>query len=268
MSRIDLLFQTLNEKGKTALIPFITAGDPEPDQTVAIMHGLVEGGADIIEVGIPFSDPMADGPVIQRSSERALKHNISLHDVLTMVRSFRESNNTTPVVLMGYMNPIEVMGHTEFADAASCAGVDGALIVDLPPEEAGSFSEILKQREMDQVFLISPTTSPERIQAICDKASGFVYYVSLKGVTGSNRLDVDEVSGKLDVIRSKTDLPIGVGFGIKDAETAAQVSEISEAVVVGSSLVDYLYGKAKESVSMQQSASEFLTTLRTAMDAA
>ncbi len=268
MSRISPIFQSLNEKGKTALIPFITAGDPKPDETVAIMHGLVEGGADIIEVGIPFSDPMADGPVIQRASERALKHNVSLTGVLSMVQSFRETNTRTPVILMGYMNPIEVMGHAEFADAAAMAGVDGVLIVDLPPEEAGSFTDLLKQQEMDQVFLIAPTTSPERIKTICDKASGFVYYVSLKGVTGSNRLDVDGVSKQLDVIRTKTDLPIGVGFGIKDSETAAQVSKISEAVVIGSSLVDYLFNNANSSDSLQQSASDFLSTMRTAMDTA
>ncbi len=267
MSRISKLFESLKAENNTALIPFITAGDPHPDYTVSIMHGLVEGGANIIELGIPFSDPMADGPVIQRASERALEHHISLKDVLVMVTQFRETNNTTPVVLMGYMNPIEVMGYSEFVEAAVQASVDGVLIVDLPPEEANELTQILNQHQMDQVFLIAPTTVDERLQVICDAASGFVYYVSLKGVTGSNRFDINEVSDKLNQIRSKTSLPIGVGFGIKDAETAAAVAKISEAVVVGSALVEHLYSKAEQPELLQQTAMDFLSEMSSAMKA-
>ena len=268
MSRIQSVFKALKSENKAALIPFVTAGDPVVDQTVEIMHGLVEGGADIIELGVPFSDPMADGPVIQRASERALEHHISLNHVLEMVKEFRKQNSDTPIVLMGYMNPIEVMGEQAFVDAASGVGVDAVLIVDLPPEETEDFTGILKQKDMDQVFLIAPTTAANRIQSICDRASGFVYYVSLKGVTGSNQLDVEAVSEKLSLIAGVTDIPIGVGFGIKDAETAAAVAKISDAVVVGSALVEHLFNASKKDVSLRQEARDFLTPMRESMNAA
>ena len=266
MSRIADRFTSLKAENKTALIPFITAGDPVPDKTVAIMHGLVKGGADIIELGVPFSDPMADGPVIQRASERALEHNISLRDVLGIVKEFRQLDHETPVILMGYMNPIEVMGYQVFAEKAAEAGVDGALIVDLPPEEAPEFIAEMKPKGLDQVFLIAPTTRGKRLKNICNMASGFIYYVSLKGVTGSNQLDVAQVSEKLTTIREHTDLPVGVGFGIKDPETAAAVAKVSDAVVVGSALVDHLYQQREESAALAQVAEKFIQNLRSAMD--
>ncbi|MEE8320339.1 MAG: tryptophan synthase subunit alpha, partial [Gammaproteobacteria bacterium] len=242
MSKINHCFTSLRKDARTALIPFITAGDPEPGVTVPLMHALVRGGADIIELGVPFSDPMADGPVIQRASERALVHGTSLRDVIGMVVEFRKKNSDTPVILMGYLNPVEVMGYESFASVAANAGVDGVLIVDMPPEESESLRQGLNQNGLDQVFLIAPTTSEERLDRICNSASGFLYYVSLKGVTGSNRLDVDSVAEKLHQIRAKTDLPVGVGFGIKDAATAAQVGKISDAVIVGSALVERVGG--------------------------
>ena len=268
MSRIKSLFESLKSRDRKALIPFITAGDPDPDVTVPLMHALVEGGADIIELGVPFSDPMADGPVIQRSSERALEHGVSLSQVIDMVGTFRKDNNDTPVILMGYLNPIEVMGYEKFIRDAAAAGVDGCLIVDLPPEEAAGLTPLLREHDLDQVFLIAPTTSDSRLDMISRSGSGFLYYVSLKGVTGSNRLDVDEVQKKLDHIRGHTDLPVGVGFGIKDAEAAAAVSRISDAVVIGSSLVDFLNTVAAETDKIPVRAREFLSGMRKAMDEA
>ncbi len=266
MSRIQTLFETLKQQNKTALIPFITAGDPHADISVELLHGLVEGGANIIELGVPFSDPMADGPVIQRASERALEHNISLSDVLNIVKEFRQTNNEVPIVIMGYLNPIEIMGYENFVKNAQAAGVDGVLIVDLPPEETDGFNRLLQQHDIDQVFLIAPTTHGERLQSICDNASGFVYYVSLKGVTGSSSLDVAQVNQKLNEIREKTSLPIGVGFGIKDAESAKSVASISDAVVVGSALVQHLYQNAEPKQQLRNVAKEFLLNLRTAID--
>ena len=266
MSRIPQVFQTLQDNNRTALIPFITAGDPVPEQTVTIMHALVSGGADILELGVPFSDPMADGPVIQKASERALSHHISLTRVLAMVAEFRQQDNNTPVVLMGYMNPIEVMGYDHFIEEAAAAGVDAVLIVDLPPEETANFTPLLREKGIDQVFLIAPTTEGERLRTICDGASGFVYYVSLKGVTGSSQLDTAHVAGKIASIREVTDLPIGVGFGIKDPETAAAVAAISDAVVVGSALVDYLFQHANQPDQLADRATEFLSRLRSAVD--
>ena len=266
MSRISDRFTSLKSQNKTALIPFITAGDPVPEKTVAIMHGLVKGGADIIELGVPFSDPMADGPVIQRASERALTYNISLHDVLGMVRVFRQQDNVTPVILMGYMNPIEVMGYKQFADKASEAGVDGALIVDLPPEEAPDFIAEMRPKGLDQVFLIAPTTRGKRLAHICQLASGFIYYVSLKGVTGSNQLNVEQVSDKLSMIREHTELPVGVCFGIKDPATAAAVAKVSDAVVVGSALVEHLYQNREQAGELPLLAEQFMHNMKSAMD--
>ncbi len=220
MSRIKSAFECLNGEGRKALIPFITAGDPEAALTVPLMHTLVEAGADIIELGVPFSDPMADGPTIQRASERALARGMTLRKVLELVIEFRKVDATTPVVLMGYANPIEAMGLEKFAGAAATAGVDGVLVVDYPPEEAASFGAAMKAHGMDPIFLLAPTSSAERIAQVAEIASGYVYYVSLAGVTGSGALNVDAVAERLPLIRQQTGLPVGVGFGIRDAATA------------------------------------------------
>ncbi len=267
MSRIAAKFESLRAQGRKALIPYVTAGDPNPDVTVPIMHAMVEAGADIIELGVPFSDPMADGPVIQRASERALAHHTSLRDVLEMVRAFRVNNQETPVVLMGYLNPIEVIGYETFAAAAAQAGVDAALTVDIPPEEAGELLPALNGHGLDAIFLIAPTTIGSRIETICKAASGFVYYVSLKGVTGASHLDVAGVEQKLNEIRSSTDLPIGVGFGIKDAATAAAVSKVADAVVVGSALVSQVEALADTPDAIAPALAELLAGMRQAMDA-
>ncbi len=266
MSRIKTCFSTLKQNNKKALIPFITAGDPDPELTVSMMHDLVSSGADIIELGVPFSDPMADGPVIQRASERALAKGTTTDNVFNMVSEFRSTNETTPVILMGYLNPIEVMGYECFAERAAKAGIDGVLVVDLPPEEAADFNTVFKQHGLDQIFLISPTTGGERLDRICEVASGFLYYVSLKGVTGSNQLDVNAVAEKLDMIRNQTDLPLGVGFGIKDPEIAKEVSKISDAVIIGSALVERVAKFAEDNESMKNEIKLFLSSLRTALD--
>jgi tryptophan synthase alpha chain len=237
MSRITTTFQQLKLQGKKALIPFITAGDPAPRHTVKLMRKLVEAGADIIELGVPFSDPMADGPTIQRASERALKHGVGLRDVLAMVAEFRKRNKTTPVVLMGYANPIEAMGHETFAAAAQQAGVDGVLTVDYPPEESVEWSACLARHGMDPIFLLSPTTPQARIEQVAKLARGFIYYVSLKGVTGAASLDLSEVAAKIPQIRAVANLPVGVGFGIRDNETARLMAQIADAVVIGSRIV-------------------------------
>lgn len=268
MNRIDQCFEELRKKNSKALIPFITAGDPSPAMTLPLMKALVQGGADIIELGVPFSDPMADGPVIQRSSERALKYSVCLRDVLDMVESFRRENSKTPVILMGYLNPVEIMGFDVFAKRASEAGVDGILLVDMPPEESDALQSELHRYDISQVFLLSPTTSDERLMKICSRASGFLYYVSLKGVTGSNRLNLEEVSGKIAHIRSKTGLPVGVGFGIKDADTARVVAGFSDAVIVGSALVDRIANIGDEQEVLISDVSGYLSELRQAIDAA
>ncbi len=237
MNRLNACFARCKQQQRTALIPYITAGDPAPDITVPLMHALVKAGADILELGVPFSDPMADGPVIQRASERALAQGMTLRGALDLARAFREQDQHTPVVLMGYLNPVEIMGYAEFAQAAVQAGVDGALTVDLPPEEADELLHILDTHNIAPVFLIAPTTTPQRMKLICQHARGFVYYVSLKGVTGAGGLDIAAVAAQLAEVRKHTNLPVGVGFGIQDAETAAAVAAFSDAVVVGSALV-------------------------------
>ncbi len=266
MSRIAGRFRELKTQGKTALIPFITAGDPNPGVTVDLMHAMVRAGADLIELGVPFSDPMADGPVIQRASERALEHHVSLHDVLDMVQTFREQDVDTPVVLMGYLNPVEVMGYEAFAEHAQTAGVDGALVVDIPPEEGHELLLALQEHSLDQIYLLAPTSTPERIGRICEAAGGFVYYVSVKGVTGASHLDLAAVEAKLSQIRGKTDLPVGVGFGIKDAETAAAVSRVADAVVVGSALVSRVEDLAERPDEIADALTEVLSSMRHAMD--
>lgn len=266
MSRIATCFSRLKEEGKTALIPFITAGDPAKEITVPLMHKMVAAGASLIELGVPFSDPMADGPTIQRASERALESNTSLLDVFSMVAEFRRQDSTTPVILMGYLNPIEVMGYYEFAEDAAKAGVDGVITVDIPPEEASGYLEAMQQNWLDPIFLLAPTSNVQRIERICSAASGFVYYVSLKGVTGAGNLDIDAVQNKVEEIRNHTDLPVGVGFGIKDAETAAKMSRIADAVVVGSAIVNMVEANQQDAEAMQQEIGALLRSMREAMD--
>ena len=267
MSRIAARFTELRQTGSAALIPYVTAGDPNPEITVPLMHTLVKSGADILELGVPFSDPMADGPVIQRATERALKHHVSLRDVLDMVRQFRAQDPDTPVVLMGYLNPVEVMGYETFAAAAAEAGVDGVLTVDCPPEEGHGLVAALRRQQLDPIFLIAPTSHLGRIERITGAASGFVYYVSLKGVTGAANLALDEVAKKLDEIRSVTDLPLGVGFGIKDAEMAGRVAQIADAVVVGSALVSRIEANADAPERIHEELGDLLSRMRTAMNA-
>jgi tryptophan synthase alpha chain len=266
MSRIAECFAALKANGRKALIPYVTAGDPEPGITVPAMHAMVEAGADIIELGVPFSDPMADGPVITKAHERALKHNVSLRDVLGMVREFRQRDPSTPVVLMGYLNPVEVMGYAKFAQAAAEAGVDGVLTVDLPPEEAGALTAELRQRNLDPIYLLAPTTSPERIALITAAASGYVYYVSLKGVTGASTLDIPAVAERIRTIRGISELPIGVGFGIKDAESAAAVAAHADGVVVGSVLVDAISRLQGDVSAIPAALAAILQDMRKAMD--
>lgn len=273
MSRIKGCFAQLKENNKKALIPYVATGDPNPEITLDLMHAMVESGADIIELGVPFSDPMADGPVIQKASERALIYGTSLTDVLAIVKSFRTTNNETPVVIMGYLNPIEVMGYETFAKTAGESGVDGVLTVDIPPEEADTYIPALRKYDLDPIFLLSPTTTKERMQIICQHASGFVYYVSVKGVTGTSALNTDGVAKRLEVIKEVTDLPVGVGFGIKNAGTAAAVGQVAEAVVVGSALVN-LVEKNAHSLSNEEGnkktikeISQVLSSMRSAMDA-
>jgi len=268
MSRIQACFWSLRGASRKALIPFITAGDPAPAYTVPLMHALVQAGAELIELGVPFSDPMADGPVIQRASERALRHDVSLGDVLGIVKAFREANTSTPVVLMGYLNPIEIMGYEAFAQDAHSAGVDGVVTVDLPPEEAAGLSAALRSHHIDPVFLLAPTTSDERKRRICRAASGFVYYVSLKGVTGSDKLDSSTLAAQIEKIRQFTDLPIAVGFGIKDAQTATQVAAVGDAVVVGSALVAKLAEREMDLEQCVYEARLFLKDIRLALDSA
>ena len=238
MSRIQKAFDRLNAEGRKALIPFITAGDPAADLTVPLMQALVEAGADVIELGVPFSDPMADGPTIQRASERALAKGMSLRKVLQLVSSFRVVDDRTPVVLMGYANPIEAMGLDKFAEKAAQSGVDGVLVVDYPPEEAENFGAAMKTHDMDPIFLLAPTSTAERIEQVAAIASGYVYYVSLAGVTGSGALNVEAVAERLPLIREKTGLPVGVGFGIRDAATASRIAAFADAVVVGSRIIE------------------------------
>jgi tryptophan synthase alpha chain len=266
MSRIEGRFKQLREQGRTALIPFVTAGDPNPHITVSLMHALVEAGGDIIELGVPFSDPMADGPVIQRAGERALEHGVGMRDVLEMVSRFRKDDGDTPVVLMGYLNPVEVMGYGAFAEEAAAAGVDGVITVDLPPEEAGDLLLALRPQGIDPIFLLAPTSTDERIRRICDVAGGFVYYVSVKGITGAGHLAVDEVSEKVAAIRDATDLPVGVGFGIKDAESARAVAQVADAVVVGSAIVSRIEKLVDQPDAIAPELVGFLSTLRQALD--
>ena len=266
MSRLANKFAELKTSGRKALIPFITAGDPYPEFTVPMLHAMVAAGADIIELGVPFSDPMADGPVIQRASERALAHHVGLRKVLTMVMEFRKTNQTTPLVLMGYLNPIEMMGYEDFANAALRADVDGVLTVDLPPEEAENCVAFLNERGIDQIFLLAPNSDADRIQRMDAVGSGYLYYVSLKGVTGAGHLDTEDVKQKLATIRANTKLPVGVGFGVKDAATAKIIADIADGVVVGSALISKIEANLQDADQAKSEIISLLKSMRQAMD--
>ncbi len=268
MSRITTRFKSLRAQGERALIPYLTAGDPHPKATVPLMHAMVRAGANLVELGVPFSDPMADGPVIQAACERALKHEISMPGVLQLVEAFRAEDEHTPVILMGYLNPIEIMGYEAFAKAAAQAGVDGVITVDLPPEEASDWITALTTVAIDPIFLVAPTTTITRIEAICKAARGFIYYVSLKGVTGADTLNLEAVERKLAQIRACATIPIGVGFGIRDAAAAARAAKIADAVVVGSALVERLAVHGNDLDAAEASVCALLGEMRQAMDSA
>ena len=269
MSRIDTTLAQLKAQGRKALIPFVTAGFPFANSTPSLMHAMAKAGADIIELGVPFSDPSADGPVIQKAGDRALAYGIGLVQVLAMVREFRQSNTTTPVVLMGYANPIERYdqkhGADRFIQDAAASGVDGVLVVDYPPEECVEFAAKLRAHGMDLIFLLAPTSTDERMQQVAQVASGYVYYVSLKGVTGSGALDIDAVEAMLPRIRQHVSVPVGVGFGIRDAATAKAIGRVADAVVIGSRLIQLIENEAAERVNAV--AAEFLSGIRAALDA-
>jgi tryptophan synthase alpha chain len=264
MSRISSTLAALAAQHKKGLIPFITAGDPAPELTVPLMHALVRGGADIIELGVPFSDPMAEGPVIQRACERALKFGVGMHDVLGFVREFRKTDDATPIVLMGYANPIERMGQTAFIQAAKDAGVDGTIVVDYPPEECEEFASIMQANGLDPIFLLAPTSTEERIAQVAKFGSGFSYYVSLKGVTGAANIDTQEVAQRIAAIRKHVKLPIGVGFGIRDAATAKAIAAVSDAVVIGSRIIQELENTPREKAV--EAVQTFIAGIRTALD--
>lgn len=266
MSRLAAKFEELSKSSRKALIPFLTAGDPNPDFTVPMMHAMVDAGADIIELGVPFSDPMADGPVIQKASERALAHKMSLRKVLNAVADFRKNDDKTPVVLMGYLNPIEAMGYEDFANAAQRVEIDGVLTVDLPPEEADYCVSLLKERDIDPIFLLAPNSNEERIRKMDIAGSGYIYYVSLKGVTGAGHLNTDDVKERLKLIRANTSLPIGIGFGVKDAETAKTVAALGDGVVVGSALISKIEENLDSPDLARSAIVALLKSMRTALD--
>lgn len=266
MTRIDTRFAELKSSGRKALVPFITAGDPSLEATVPVMHALVEAGADVIELGVPFSDPMADGPTIQRSSERALARGAGLRYVFDTVRAFRTRDADTPVVLMGYLNPVEIRGYARFAEDAAAAGVDGLLLVDLPPEEADDLRAAMVGHRLSLILLASPTTPATRVERLCRDAQGYLYYVSYAGVTGADRLDTGEASGHLDTLRAHAGVPVVAGFGIKDAATAAAMARSADGVVVGSALVAALDGSVDPQDAAARAAA-FLAPLRRALDA-
>ncbi len=268
MSRLAARFDALAKASRKALIPYIMTGDPQVEVTLPLMHAMVEAGADVIELGAPFSDPMADGPVIQQAAERALANGIDMTQVFDTVRAFRQRDNDTPIILMGYLNPIEVMGYAEFARRAAEAGVDGVITVDMPPEEGADYIAALRQQAIDPVFLLAPTTTESRIDKIAAVASGFVYYVSLKGVTGAATLDVNEVAGKVATIRQHIRLPVGVGFGISNAEAAAKVSACADAVVVGSAIVKRMAVNSGDTDKIIEQVCALLAAMRVAMDIA
>jgi len=264
MSRIASVFEALKAQGRKALIPYVTAGDPYPDATVELMLAMAQAGADVIELGVPFSDPMADGPVIQRAAERALAKGIGLPQVLAYVQGFRARNDSTPIVLMGYANPIERYGIERFVVDAKQAGVDGVLVVDYPPEECESFAATLRSAGMDPIFLLAPTSTEQRMKDVGRVASGYVYYVSLKGVTGAGHLDTDAVARMIPKIKAHVSLPVGVGFGIRDAQGAKAVGAVSDAVVIGSAIVQLLEKQSRENVAA--AGGRFIADIRSALD--
>jgi tryptophan synthase alpha chain len=265
MSRIKGRFESLALERRKALIPYITAGDPHPSLTVALMRALVEAGADILELGVPFSDPMADGPVIQRAGERALRHGVGLSRVLQFVQEFRKEDASTPIVLMGYANPVEAMGPETFIASARSAGVDGVIVVDYPPEECEQFAAAAKQAGIDPIFLLAPTSTEKRIAQVARAGSGYLYYVSLRGVTGAANLDFSEVSARIPAIRAATRLPIGVGFGIRDADSARRVAQAADAVVIGSRIIQEIEAGSPDQAVPRVKA--FLKPIRQALDA-
>ncbi|HEY1043746.1 MAG TPA: tryptophan synthase subunit alpha [Telluria sp.] len=264
MSKIAATFEKLKRQGRTGLVTFITAGDPAPELTVPLMHALVAGGADVLELGVPFSDPMAEGPVIQRACERALKYGIGMNDVLGYVREFRKTDQSTPVVLMGYANPIERMGPEAFVAQCRDAGVDGAIVVDYPPEECEEFAAQMRAAGLDLIFLLAPTSTPARIAQVARVGSGFCYYVSLKGVTGAGHIDTDDVARRVATIREHVTLPVGVGFGIRDAATARALAEVADAVVIGSRIIQELENTPREQAV--DAVRTFVAGIRTALD--
>jgi tryptophan synthase alpha chain len=266
MSRIQGRFEALAKAKRKALIPYITAGDPHPSLTVPLMRALVEAGSDILELGVPFSDPMADGPVIQRAGERALKHGVGLADVLKFVSEFRKSDQATPVVLMGYANPIEAMGEENFVAAAKAADIDGVIVVDYPPEECESFARLAKNNAIDPIFLLAPTSTPRRIEQVGRVGSGYLYYVSLRGVTGASNIDFSELAKRIPAIRAATRLPIGVGFGIRDADSARNVAQSADAVVIGSRIIQEIEAAGADQAVAR--VKQFLIPIRQALDAA
>ncbi|WP_156018266.1 tryptophan synthase subunit alpha [Thiomicrospira pelophila] len=269
INRINTRLAQLKTDNKTALIPYITAGDPEPNATLELMKLMVAEGADLIELGVPFSDPMADGPVIQKAVERALKHNMSLRQVLSIVKQFRETDNDTPVLLMGYLNPIEAMGFEYFAQQAEQAGLDGVLTVDMPPEETAGYTELLTKHNLARVFLVSPTTPESRLKAVSEQGSGFVYYVSLKGVTGTGKLDAGNVKTQVELLKKQVNLPVGIGFGIRDSESAYQMAQVGEAVIIGSALVNLIEQHQQEGLSaIKQALTKQMRVFRHALDQA
>lgn len=257
----------LKAANRTALIPFITAGDPNPDFTLPALKTLVRAGADIIEIGVPFSDPMADGPVIQRASERALAHKMSLRKTLDIVKSFRAEDQETPIVLMGYLNPIEALGYERFKDMAAEAGVDGVLTVDMPPEESEDFLKLLEGVGIDPIFLLAPNSTPARIKKMGELGRGYLYYVALKGVTGAGHLDLADVERKLAEIRGLSQLPLAVGFGVKNAETAANIGRLAEGVVIGSALVSQIEAAADDTDRALCEIEALISSIRAALDA-
>ena len=264
MSRIAACFAELRARGRKGLIPYICAGDPSRAATVPLMHALARAGADVIELGVPFSDPMADGPVIQRAAERAIRNGVGLKATLQMVAEFRRTDADTPVVLMGYANPIERMGRSAFSSAAQQAGVDGVLVVDYPPEEALDFSRELRAAAIDPIFMLTPTTTDQRIAAVAQQASGYLYYVSLKGITGAAHLDVASVAARMPVVRRYTQLPLAVGFGIRDATHAQSVAAVADAVVIGSRIIEEL--EAAPADRAAQAVERFVGSIRSAID--
>ncbi len=264
MSRIQTTFARLAADGRRALIPFITAGDPDPALTLPLMRALVAGGADIIELGVPFSDPMADGPIIQRASERALARGMTLRKVMETVAAFRAEDADTPVVLMGYANPVEAMGVERFVQRAAETGVDGVLIVDYPPEECRSFAARCRSAGLDPIFLLAPTSTEARFADVAEVGSGYIYYVSLKGVTGAGTLDLDEVARRIPAIRASVGMPVGVGFGIRDAASAKRIGEVADAVVIGSRIIEEINNSAADQVL--QNVTGFVAGIRSALD--